>query len=73
MAMLIQVDALPSAQRHCAPMHRDGKMGLGQRGAHVGRHVVRAFQAVGEERVAILKDPLNKSNMVATGYCGMPG
>ena len=52
-AVFPQVHALPRPQRRLAAMHRHAQAHAGQDRPHVGRHVVRPFGIVLEQRIAI--------------------
>src|SRR5258708_430674 len=54
-AVLEQIYALPGTERHAAVLDGNGKLGEGERGADVSRHVVRALYGVAIE-AAVLGD-----------------
>src|SRR6185369_818072 len=56
-AVLVEVDGLPGSERDVALHHRDGERGLGERGADVARHVVRALGGGVVEAVTIGDEP----------------
>jgi hypothetical protein len=56
-AVLPQGDALPGAQGEPAVDDGDRELRRRERAAHMGRHVVHAFLAVQEERVAVAHQP----------------
>src|SRR5579871_32537 len=51
--MLIKINALPGAQLRATVVHRHGQADASENGAHVRRHIVRAFGVVLEDRVAV--------------------
>ena len=55
--VLEDVNALPGAEQRLAVGNRDRQVGLRQCRAHVGRHVVEAFQCVFVNRVAFRHQP----------------
>ncbi len=52
-SVLVQVDALPDAQRQLAPFNGNAERYGRKRGPDVGGHVVRAFRGVPEDRVSV--------------------
>ena len=75
-AVLDEIDALPCPQHQRASNHRDGELRLRERGADMGRHVVRAFDrvAVGEVlRRKLSKHPVQVGGHVGVGVLGADG
>jgi hypothetical protein len=59
------IEALPGAQHHAAVLERDRQLGLGQRRADMGRHVVRSLVGMAIERVALRHQPAEIGDQVA--------
>src|SRR5689334_16823518 len=56
-AVLPDIDSLPRAERQTASDERYGYVDRRQRSAHVRRHVVVAFLAMTEQRIAVRHEP----------------
>jgi len=63
--MFKQVDALPGSQHHAPGVHRDRKLGLGQYGTNVRRHVIRAFQRMAVNRVIFRHESGKETRQIA--------
>jgi hypothetical protein len=64
-AVLEEVQALPGAEHEGGATHRDRERRLGEGGFHVGRHVVRAFDPVDEEWIAVGHETSKESQKIA--------
>ena len=69
-AMLEQIDALPGAQDQAPLGERDRELGLGERGADVGGHVVGALVAMPIERGIFRSDAGEEALEVGTRVAG---
>ena len=63
-AVLEQIDALPSTERHFSPRHRNRKLHLGERGAEVGGHVIWSLDLVDVAAGCLGRDPVEEGFQV---------
>ncbi len=63
--MLPKIDALPGAQSEPAGVDGDREIHGGQSAAHVGGHIIVAFDRVHKKRVAVRHEPGEESVEVA--------